>query len=171
MRARAPVPTRFPSHPPPAPQWWEAEPLPLGVKWRSMEHPGVSFAAPYVPHGVPLLYEGVRVALPPAAEEIASAYAVIGPDTPQLAAPKTARIFKKNVWESFAKTLPAGSPIKELEKCDFSVSGGGGRMSCRRPARPRESRAAAAPRSRRPPPCRRRYGTFCLWRAATRARR
>ena len=33
-------------------KWWEAEPLPKGVKWRYMEHKGVVFPPAYVPHGI-----------------------------------------------------------------------------------------------------------------------
>ena len=121
-------------------KWWEADALPSGVKWRAMEHPGLTFPAAYVPHGAPLLYAGAPQALSPAAEELASAYATIPADGPQLGTPKTARIFNKNFWEAFAKTLPAGSPITDLAACDFSVRG--------RDACGRRGRAPPAPHPR-----------------------
>ena len=57
-------------------KWWEEEPLPEGVKWRTLEHKGVVFAAPYerLPSHVNFYYDGKPVKLSEAAEEIATFY-------------------------------------------------------------------------------------------------
>jgi DNA topoisomerase I len=49
--------------------WWDAEDPPEGCQWRTMEHAGVSFPEPYVPHGVKMKYDGEAVDLTPAQEE------------------------------------------------------------------------------------------------------
>jgi hypothetical protein len=49
--------------------WWNADELPEGYQWRTMEHAGVSFPEPYVPHKVKMKYDGKEVDLTPAQEE------------------------------------------------------------------------------------------------------
>ena len=49
--------------------WWDAPEPPEGCQWVTMEHAGVSFTEPYVPHGVKLKYDGVDVDLSPVEEE------------------------------------------------------------------------------------------------------
>jgi DNA topoisomerase-1 len=49
--------------------WWNAEELPEGYQWRTMEHAGVSFPDPYVPHKIKMKYDGKDVELTPAQEE------------------------------------------------------------------------------------------------------
>lgn len=49
--------------------WWDAEEPPEGCQWRTMEHSGVSFPDPYVPHGVKMKYDGNEVVLTPEQEE------------------------------------------------------------------------------------------------------
>lgn len=49
--------------------WWDAPDPPKGCQWTTMEHAGVSFTDPYVPHGVKMLYEGTPVDLNPVEEE------------------------------------------------------------------------------------------------------
>ena len=49
--------------------WWNAKDPPEGYQWLTMEHAGVSFPEPYVPHGVKMLYEGKPVDLTPIQEE------------------------------------------------------------------------------------------------------
>lgn len=46
-----------------------------GIKWNTLEHNGVYFPPPYVPHGIPLKYEGKEIKLEPDAEEIATFFA------------------------------------------------------------------------------------------------
>lgn len=65
-------------------QWWEVPPHAKGVKWHYMEHTGVYFPPAYVPHGVKILYDGVPVDLTPEQEEIATFFAAIGKEAPQL---------------------------------------------------------------------------------------
>lgn len=40
--------------------------------WETLQHQGVLFPPAYVPHGIPLLYDGQPVALSPAEEEVLS---------------------------------------------------------------------------------------------------
>ena len=49
--------------------WWDAHDPPPGCQWVTMEHNGVSFPEPYVPHGVKMLYDGQEVDLTPVQEE------------------------------------------------------------------------------------------------------
>lgn len=49
--------------------WWDAPEPPPGCQWVTMEHTGVSFPEPYVPHGVKMLYDGKPVDLTPIQEE------------------------------------------------------------------------------------------------------
>lgn len=100
-------------------KWWEAPKLANGVNWLSMEHAGICFAAPYVPHKVPLFYDGKPVELTPEQEEIASFFAAIPADGPQLGNPKTKSVFEKNFFEDFREVLGPGHMIKKFELCDF----------------------------------------------------
>ncbi|KAI9188080.1 DNA topoisomerase 1 [Blastocladiella emersonii ATCC 22665] len=102
-------------------KWWLQE-NPLdndGVKWTSLSHNGVYFAPEYVPHGVPLLYDGNPVQLGAEAEEVATFYAaVVGTQHEEN------EIFRKNFFDDFTEVLersePASCPIKQLDLCDFS---------------------------------------------------
>jgi DNA topoisomerase-1 len=49
--------------------WWDAKDPPEGCQWSSMEHAGVSFPEPYVPHGVRMKYDGKEVQLNAVEEE------------------------------------------------------------------------------------------------------
>jgi DNA topoisomerase-1 len=49
--------------------WWDAPDPPEGCQWQTMEHAGVSFTEPYVPHGIKMKYNGVQVDLNPVEEE------------------------------------------------------------------------------------------------------
>jgi DNA topoisomerase I len=101
-------------------KWWEAEDLPNGVNWRKLEHPGILFPASYVRHGVPLLYDGAPVDLTLEQEEIATFYASIPEDGPQLGNPKTRPVFQQNFFTDFKASLGTGHAIKKFEKCNFS---------------------------------------------------
>ncbi|TMW56217.1 hypothetical protein Poli38472_008865 [Pythium oligandrum] len=102
-------------------RWWKAEELPEGIQWRTLEHNGVMFPPAYVPHKVPLVYNGKQIELTPAQEELASFYAAIPKDGPQLGNPKTAKIFNKNFFTDFKKVLGRGHEVKTFEQCDFSL--------------------------------------------------
>ncbi|KAE9206142.1 DNA topoisomerase 1 [Phytophthora fragariae] len=101
-------------------RWWNAEELPEGIQWRTLEHNGVMFPPPYKPHNVPLVYNGKDVELTPSQEEIASFYAAIPKDGPQLGNPKTAKIFNKNFFTDFKKVMGKQHEVKTFEGCDFS---------------------------------------------------
>ena len=49
--------------------WWEAKEPPPGYQWLKMEHAGVSFPEPYIPHGVKMNYNGEPIELTPLQEE------------------------------------------------------------------------------------------------------
>ncbi|KAG7394441.1 DNA topoisomerase 1 [Phytophthora boehmeriae] len=101
-------------------RWWNAEELPEGIQWRTLEHNGVMFPPPYKPHNVPLIYNGKEIELTPTQEEVASFYAAIPSDGPQLGNPKTAKIFNKNFFTDFKKVLGRSHEVKTFEGCDFS---------------------------------------------------
>lgn len=101
-------------------KWWEAETHPNGINWKYLEHPGICFPPEYAPHNIPLLYDGKEVALTPSQEEIASFFAAMPLDGPQLGNPKTKIVFEKNFFEDFKEELGPGHVIKSFAKCDFS---------------------------------------------------
>jgi DNA topoisomerase I len=101
-------------------KWWEAEELPNGLNWRKLEHPGIVFAVPYVKHNVPLLYDGTPVELNAEQEEIATFFAAMPEDGPQLGNPKTKEVFCKNFFHDFKTSLPPGHVIKKMSSCNFS---------------------------------------------------
>ena len=102
-------------------KWWEAPELPDGLNWRKLEHAGISFAPPYVKHGVPMKYDGNILLLTEKQEEMASFYAALPDDGPQLGIPKTRVVFQKNFFVDFKETFPPGSVVKKFDKCDFTA--------------------------------------------------
>lgn len=102
-------------------KWWEAPELEDGINWHNLEHTGVVFAPDHVRHQVPLMYDGERVELTVEQEELATFYASIPADGPQLGNPKTRGVFQKNFFNDFKNLLPPGHIIKKFEKCDFSL--------------------------------------------------
>jgi len=102
-------------------KWWEAAELPDGINWQNLEHTGVVFAPNHVRHQVPLLYDGERVEMTIEQEELATFYAAIPEDGPQLGNSKTRGVFQKNFFVDFKETLPPGHIIKKFDKCDFSL--------------------------------------------------
>jgi DNA topoisomerase I len=101
-------------------KWWEAPKLPAGINWQYLEHPGIKFAPSYVRHDVPLLYDGKVVELTAEAEEIATFYAAMPLDGPQLGNEKTRPVFQRNFFEDFKEVLGPGHVIQDFDKCDFS---------------------------------------------------
>lgn len=116
-------------------KWWEAPPLAKDQRWTYIEHNGVYFAPEYVRHNVPVLYEGKVsdvCALPrrdgavvyfvsplqPVVletsdqEEMATFYAGIAPDGPQLGTPKLAEVFNRNFMRDWKMLLGAGHTIQ-----------------------------------------------------------
>lgn len=102
-------------------KWWEAKPLPEGINWINLEHTGVIFAPPHVRHGVPLVYDGERIKLTLEQEELATFYAAIPDDGPQLGNPKTRSVFQKNFFIDFKDAFPPGHVVKKFDKCDFTL--------------------------------------------------
>ncbi|KAJ1512959.1 DNA topoisomerase 1 [Coelomomyces lativittatus] len=89
------------------------------VKWTRLHHQGVVFAAPYVPHGVPLVYQNQSYVLVPEVEELATHFATTL-TTPYASNPT----FCKNFFIDFLKTLHRHQPdlpIQVFEHCDFSL--------------------------------------------------
>jgi DNA topoisomerase-1 len=102
-------------------RWWEAKVLPAGHKWETLEHHGVNFPPAYAPHGVKLSYDGAEVELTPEQEEVATMYASMPLDGPQLGDAKVAKTFNKNFFTDFKKVLGRGHVIKQFDKCDFTA--------------------------------------------------
>ena len=84
-----------------------------------MEHAGVSFPEPYVPHSIPLKYDGEDVMLTAQEEEAATFFAGMDPEGMHLGNPKTAPIFIKNFFGDFRAILGKNHVIKDFKKCDF----------------------------------------------------
>ena len=99
--------------------WWNANDPPKGCQWSKMEHAGVSFPEPYIPHNVKMLYDGNDVTLSPVEEEAATFFAAMDPDGMHLGNSKTAPIFIKNFMADFKSILGKNHVIKEYSKCDF----------------------------------------------------
>lgn len=86
-------------------------------KWSSFIHSGVMFPDLYVPHGIPVIYNGIEVPLPPLAEEYATLYARYL-NTEYI----KSKTFKKNFFKSWKPTIKNLSvPIDNLDLCDFSL--------------------------------------------------
>ncbi|XP_074290840.1 DNA topoisomerase 1 beta-like [Silene latifolia] len=85
-----------------------------GKEWSSLEHNGVLFPPPYVPHGVKMLYDGQPVDLTPEQEEVASMYAS-KLETDHARNP----VFNRNFFNDWRKILGEKHVIKEFERCDF----------------------------------------------------
>ena len=100
-------------------KWWEVEDLPDGLNWRQLEHCGIYFPDAYEPHNIPLEYDGKEVQLTPEQEEIASFYAAMPDDGPQLGNPKTRAVFQKNFMNDFKEALGPGHVIKKFTLCNF----------------------------------------------------
>lgn len=84
-------------------------------KWTTLRHNGVLFPPDYVPHKIPIIYEGEKVYLDPKSEEYATLYARY------LESEYTKNNkFNKNFWKDWKKVL-GDSQIKSLEGCDFSL--------------------------------------------------
>ncbi|CAM9248831.1 unnamed protein product [Choristocarpus tenellus] len=99
-------------------KWWEEPPLQHGKQWESLEHNGTHFAPEYQPHGVKLVYDGSPIYLSPRQEEVATYYASMPLDGPQLGGQKT--VFNKNFFNDFKAVLGKGHKITKFELCDFT---------------------------------------------------
>jgi DNA topoisomerase-1 len=102
-------------------KWWEAVELGKGLNWRKLEHAGINFAPAYIPHHVPMKYNGAIVTLNHEQEELASFYAAMPDDGPQLGNPKTRPVFQKNFFKEFKEAFPSGHVVQKFDLCDFSL--------------------------------------------------
>ena len=91
-------------------------------RWKTLSHNGPLFPPEYVPHGVPLVYDGERIVLPPEAEEAASFYARY------LSTERVEnKTFNSNFFKDFRALLRKVASkelygkIKTLSKCDFTL--------------------------------------------------
>lgn len=84
-----------------------------GNKWGTLLHNGVLFPPEYIPHKIPIIYNNTEIVLPPLAEEFATIYSKFI-DTEYI----NNKNFKKNFWYDWKKLLK-GTPIENLENCDF----------------------------------------------------
>lgn len=91
-------------------------------RWKTLSHNGPLFPPEYVPHGVPLVYDGERIVLPPEAEEAASFYArYLSTDRVQN------KTFNNNFFKDFRALLrkvaskELYAKIKTMSKCDFTL--------------------------------------------------
>jgi len=101
-------------------RWWEEGPEANEIKWQTLSHHGVVFPPEYEPVGAPLVYDGEKIVLPPAAEEVGMFYAA------KLATDYVKKpVFNKNFFSDFRAVLKKENrdlfkKIKEFSKCDFS---------------------------------------------------
>ena len=87
-------------------------------KWSTFTHSGVLFPEPYIPHNIPLLYDGQRINLDAESEEYATIYAKFI-DSPYLENKK----FKKNFfndWKIYLKKK-GFTNITDFSLCDFKL--------------------------------------------------
>jgi len=84
-------------------------------KWNTLHHMGVIFPPEYVPHNIPITYNGKKIILNPEAEEAATFYAkFIGTEY------TTKSKFNKNFWNDWKKLLDDETEIKSLDGVDFT---------------------------------------------------
>ncbi|KAJ2856897.1 DNA topoisomerase 1 [Coemansia erecta] len=91
-----------------------------GPKWSTLEHYGVLFPPDYVPHEVPIIYNGAKLKVPPPVEEVATFFAaVLGTDH------AVNPVFQKNFFSDFKdicrEHMGDKHPFKEFVHCDFSL--------------------------------------------------
>ena len=82
-------------------------------KWTTFSHNGVVFAPLYIPHNIPIKYDGVKKTLPPLAEEYATLYAkYIGSEYAKH------KSFSKNFFKSWKSSIK-GLGIERMDLCNF----------------------------------------------------
>lgn len=99
-------------------RWWDEEPNPEGVKWKTLQHSGPYFPPEYepLPKSVKFYYEGKHMRLSEYAEEVATFYAKM------LDNDYTKKdIFNENFFEDWRKemTEEERETITDLSKCNF----------------------------------------------------
>lgn len=99
-------------------KWWEEEPHPDGIKWKTMVHQGPFFAEDYkpLPKNVKFYYDGKHMDLTLETEELATFYGVmIDHDYTKK------ELFNKNFFEDWQKVMSPEEKkiIKDISKCNF----------------------------------------------------
>jgi len=88
------------------------------IKWSSLIHNGPLFPPEYIPHKIPLIYNGKAIILPEEIEEISSIFSKFI-DTDHF----TNKKFISNFWHDFKKLLKKynlHNDITDFSLCDFS---------------------------------------------------
>ena len=96
--------------------WWEEDEVDdFSIKkWNSLEHKGVIFPPEYIPHGIPIFYDGEPVILTSEQEEVCSWWAsILGSEW------ETKEIFRKNFEKNFLNLFGPDHIVKSLDKCDM----------------------------------------------------
>lgn len=88
------------------------------AKWTSFTHSGVLFPEPYIPHSIPLIYDGKKITLNPNSEEYATIYSKFT-ETEYV----KNKVFNKNFFNDWLKILKKDghNEITDITKCDFSL--------------------------------------------------
>jgi len=86
----------------------------MSKNWKTFIHNGVMFPPPYIPHRIPIIYNGTPITLTQEQEEYATIYARYI-DGEYYAKP----IFKKNFFSDWKTLFTRDSPIKDINLCDF----------------------------------------------------
>ena len=87
------------------------------IKWTTFKHNGVLFPEPYIPHKIPIIYDGEEIILEEKSEEYASIYSkYTGTDYIKH------KKFKMNFFKDWSKILKKDgfTQIKDFDKVDFS---------------------------------------------------
>nr|XP_046250643.1 DNA topoisomerase I, mitochondrial [Scatophagus argus] len=99
-------------------RWWEEEKYEDGVKWKFLEHNGPYFPPEYqpLPDNVHFYYDGKKVKLSLAAEEVALFFAQMLDHEYT-----TKKVFRENFFKDWRREMAheERSLIKDLDKCDF----------------------------------------------------
>ncbi len=101
-------------------KWWDSDPMPDGRQWFNLEHAGLNFVDEYQPHNIDLIYDGKHVKLTPDQEEVASFFAALPEDGPQLGNAETRQTFIDNFFDDWKELLGEGHIVQDFKKCDFS---------------------------------------------------
>ena len=88
------------------------------AKWTTFSHSGVLFPEPYIPHSIPLIYDGKKIILNPNSEEYATIYAKFT-ETEYI----KNKVFNKNFFNDWVKILKKDghTEITDFTKCNFSL--------------------------------------------------
>ncbi|KAF3689098.1 DNA topoisomerase 1 [Channa argus] len=99
-------------------RWWEEEKYEDGVKWKFLEHKGPYFPPEYqpLPDNVHFYYDGKKVKLSLAAEEVAVFFAQMLDHEYT-----TKKVFRENFFKDWRKEMTQEERllIQVLDKCDF----------------------------------------------------